>query len=973
MRRRLATTRVAIRSKALPESAHASGLNYRTKVTTPHQDAITTARFILLITTVFIAVGYGLRLLSLLPYFAKTSLFIFVAIDLLGIAYARFITRRPTLEHLFLFLAVIGVSGLLGLVSLAPTPRSAYLVIFGAAVAASAFLSYFITLQICSFMAVNERLEWRRMRRYQRYWWFVRTDKTPRRCPEVASFRESFAFLAVAFAAGFGLILATENGRLSEHAPMLGVVGFVGSLLILWLLTNRGGGHPRASLLASCKATRAALTTFVCYNRHGIHAAGLFQFPTPALRSSFRRDVVLGATIAVITTSFVCVSFASPQSIVEHLYPSPRKPLPPLEAFQLSPVEERFSTQLAPEQKAKYFEEKRSALRAREWASQLAPEQSFESFLLSVAVVVVFCGVGPAITLFAVLWFTGGRLLLRYHQAVEAKDAYEIRPEPTEAELRAGERPPTSWDNRIERIRLSSDQLETEHLYLGAAIEGDYPVLLHRDLLHGHAHILGDTGSRKTSIGIAPLLTQLIDRQDCSVLIIDLKGDKALFEAAREEADAAGIPFKWFSNITGVPSFVFNPFAQSHVQSLTTNQLTEGIMQALSLDYGDDYGRGFYSAMNDLVLGGYLKRYRTHIASFKELHRFVSDKSAFSTIGSDSDWEKTRHVARVIEKLADIEPMNLTTEPAETSRVIAEQIDLPTMLREKQVVYFYLSSIQEQANAQKMAKLAMFSLLTAADRRKKGEKNRVYVFVDEFQRVVSENISIVFEQARSKRLHFILANQTIGQLNKQGVDLTDVVESCTAFKQSFRATDEKSVKRLMETSGEAVYHSLQWTQFLNDAYTDEREADLSLRTAQRQSEGDDASTKVSETVGPILEKNTIIEVSALPLASFVRFTESSGYTQYSGNPFAMWSEYHITKALFGYREESDWPDLDERTILVTSGDTPTFPNQLLTSNVPIPRPTDIPGGFEDDLERRINEASRVHQPHPATSREDPTA
>ena len=38
------------------------------------------------------------------------------------------------------------------------------------------------------------------------------------------------------------------------------------------------------------------------------------------------------------------------------------------------------------------------------------------------------------------------------------------------------------------------------------------------------------------------------------------------------------------------------------------------------------------------------------------------------------------------------------------------------MLREKQVVYFYLSSIQEQANAQKIAKLAMFSLLTAADR-----------------------------------------------------------------------------------------------------------------------------------------------------------------------------------------------------------------------------------------------------------------
>ena len=43
----------------------------------------------------------------------------------------------------------------------------------------------------------------------------------------------------------------------------------------------------------------------------------------------------------------------------------------------------------------------------------------------------------------------------------------------------------------------------------------------------------------------------------------------------------------------------------------------------------------------------------------------------------------------------------------------------------KQVVYFYLSSAQEQTTVSKMAKLAMFSLLTAAARRGKGEKNRV--------------------------------------------------------------------------------------------------------------------------------------------------------------------------------------------------------------------------------------------------------
>ena len=220
-----------------------------------------------------------------------------------------------------------------------------------------------------------------------------------------------------------------------------------------------------------------------------------------------------------------------------------------------------------------------------------------------------------------VLWFTAGRLLTRYHEALEAPDAYEVPPEPTPKELAAGKRGVTPWDNRIERMIWSNDPLETEHLYLGASLEGDYPVLLHRELLNAHAHILGDTGSRKTSIGIAPLLTQLIAREDSSVLIIDLKGDKTLFEAAREEAEVAGIPFKWFTNITGRSSFVFNPLRQSHVKTMTTNQLTQGILQALALEYGEDYGRGYFSALNELVLATYMKHHRRHIGSFKELHR----------------------------------------------------------------------------------------------------------------------------------------------------------------------------------------------------------------------------------------------------------------------------------------------------------------------------------------------------------------
>ena len=978
MRRRLKDTRVTIQANELPESAYSTGLNYRTRVTTPEKDNATTFRLVSIVTLLFIVVGFGLRLIAALPLIVSIPFFVVLIVGLVGTAYWRFITRRFALTHLGLALAAVGVSMLFGLVNYSPTTSQAYLLIFGTALLAAAVFAHYVTVQACAFMSVNERIRVKKVKRWQWYLSLLWENwKSPRRCPEITVYQASHLLLLVAFAIGYVVLLNFKRTTLASYAPMFGVVGFTVSLLLLWGILNELGDAPKSPFNATRKAAWKALTTFVCYNRHGVHAAGLFRFPTEALRPHLNRDVALGITLAILTTALVGVSVSSPQVLIDRYRQAPKTPEPTLgsqpkaEEFTLSPIEETFAAQLSPDDRARYVESKkveRQAAQSASWWNGV--RQTATNFFVATATVLLLCWLGPFAVLFSVLWFTGGRLLYRYHAALEAADAYEVPPRRTKKQLEDGKRDITPWDNRIERMLLSDDPLEQEHYYLGSALEGDYPVLLHHELLHKHAHILGDTGSRKTSIGIAPLVAQLIAREDCSILIVDLKGDKTLFEAAREEADTVGMPFKWFTNITGRSSYVFNPLAQSHVPQMTTNQLTEGILHSLALDYGDDYGRGYFSTLNDLVLGGYLKRHRKHIGSFKELHRFVSDKNAFRGIGSADDWEKARHVARIVEKLADIGPMNVTAadmgldaeSPEVGSEALSEQIDLPSMLRKKQVVYFYLSTVQEQATTPKIAKLALFSLLTAASRRGKGEKHRVYVFIDEFQRVVSDNISLFLEQARSMRLHFILANQTIGQLEKTGVDLTDVVESCTAFKQSFRATDEKSIKRIMETSGEGVYHSLQWTQLLNDAFDDQDDDHLSIRAAMRQGVNGFTPAKVTETVGPLLEKNTIIEVSALPLASFVRFSEASGYTQFSGYPLAMLSEYHITKALHGYHEESDWPEVDSQTILVTPSEEPPFPSTLLESNAVIPKPQGIPAGFDDDLERRLNQASEKRQP-----------
>ena len=126
MRRRLKDTRVTIQATELPASAHATGLNYRTRVTTPRQDNATTFRLVSIVTLIFIAVGFGLRLIGALPLLVSVPLFVILFASLVGTAYWRFITRRFALTHLALALAVIGVSVLFGLVNYAPTTTQAY-------------------------------------------------------------------------------------------------------------------------------------------------------------------------------------------------------------------------------------------------------------------------------------------------------------------------------------------------------------------------------------------------------------------------------------------------------------------------------------------------------------------------------------------------------------------------------------------------------------------------------------------------------------------------------------------------------------------------------------------------------------------------------------------------------------------------------------------------------------------------------
>ncbi len=489
---------------------------------------------------------------------------------------------------------------------------------------------------------------------------------------------------------------------------------------------------------------------------------------------------------------------------------------------------------------------------------------------------------GP-LALLVTLWLSAGTLLARFERELS---------EPRDAES-------TDWDIYVDRILNSEDELEREHLLLGFCEAGDYPVLVHREIYNQHAHILGDSGASKTALAIGPQAVQLIARADCTVVVIDLKGDRALFETCRREAARTGrLQFRWIANEVGQTTFGFNPFLQSHNEQLSVDQLTQQLLQGLSLDYGLEYGAGYFTAMNEIVLRNVLRE--TGAGSFEQLDRDLADRGWYRTIGHEQDWEQARHLASLVQRLGGSPAVNLVpdddTHPPEVHR---QAIDVAELLREPQVVYLWLRSAVEPTNAPAIARLFLWSMFTAASHRP-SDGNRVYCFIDEMQQILSDGMKLVFEQFRDLGGTIIAAHQAAGQLRRQGTDLGDTIDSCTAVKQVLRASDLDSLERLEKLSGITADTTATWYQPYERGSGD-------LDTRYEEIYAAEGLVRVAEKDRVRYDRDALQAISSRRQSSLVRFTFGSGYTQFAGRSIPMRSEYAISYQEYLKRRQAAWP------------------------------------------------------------------
>ncbi len=502
----------------------------------------------------------------------------------------------------------------------------------------------------------------------------------------------------------------------------------------------------------------------------------------------------------------------------------------------------------------------------------------------------------------------------------------------------APERPPTPWDAKVERLL---NGLRSPHLYIGRSLLDGSPWLLDRALLKTHAHVMGGTGSGKTSLCLAPLAFQLTAHADSSLVYIDMKGDNALFWGAFAEAQRAGLPFRWFTLQPGAASFAFNPFTQTANQSRGVNARAQSLLTALGLYYGDAYGKSFFQSVTLDTLTAFLTKFRD-VRSFADLARYAEQPGSY--IATNTDQENSQHLRMLLRQLASVGPLNVTGDvrPTVAPEVLRDQIDMTDVLTRKQVVYFSLPSLEEELTAKSVGKLALYALVHAA---KVASRSRptvpVYVFVDEFQQVCAENVKILLEMARSMGVYLILSHQDISQLRTVDYDITSTVESCTTFKMTLEASSLAALKQMVEYGRETRTHTLSWAQPVHPGLDPDAEDAFSLGRAYPRHDFESATATVGETIRPTLSPNQVLAVSAHPLRGFVRARSDSGLTQYAGQWGTVECEFPTTAEEYRARTATPWPAEHPSCVTVGGGpgDDGDAPAPVLRNGpLPVPPP-----------------------------------
>ena len=447
----------------------------------------------------------------------------------------------------------------------------------------------------------------------------------------------------------------------------------------------------------------------------------------------------------------------------------------------------------------------------------------------------------------------------------------------------------------IKDVRRSPDLVERQSIYMGRVVRDGSSVLIPRTVFREHAHGLGDSGSGKTSLFLCPLIEQMVMWGDCSVIVLDLKADtlellatlRSAAEAVRRER-GIHLPLKFFSNQLGKSTFAFNPMTQPFWSNFDLLTKTDILCGATGLTYGTDYGQGYYSSANAAILYHTLKTF-PFVNTFRDIAECIG--VVITTAKKQELHPEIRkagvHVHEVMKRLASCEALNVTDSTGHSEEVVEQAIDLSRIFREPQLLYFHLSATLSPSGAPEIARLKTYMTLAAATQTER--KVPVFLFIDEFQRMVAGNLEYMLQLARSMGVGVILANQSMEDLKQSTINLIPPIEANCRMRQWFSVSSSDDQQRLINSSGLTV----------------DRQRGASHST--KDNGGTSVTYSATEQVVPRITINDILLTSDHPFRSILRVGRGAGYAQYGGMPVIIESSFHISEEEYRRRQRMPWP------------------------------------------------------------------
>ncbi|MBS0267174.1 MAG: hypothetical protein JSS02_34940 [Planctomycetes bacterium] len=209
------------------------------------------------------------------------------------------------------------------------------------------------------------------------------------------------------------------------------------------------------------------------------------------------------------------------------------------------------------------------------------------------------------------------------------------------------------------------------------------------------------------------------------------------------------------------------------------------------------------------------------------------------------------------------------------------------------------------------------------------------MFIDEFQRIVANNLELLLQTARSLNIGLILSNQSTSDLEAGDANLLPAIRANTRWRQNFSVSNIREIEELRDASGETIVNPAVMS-FVPALLTGYFPGGITF----------------SETRTARMGINDILLAGDAPGRSIATLRRSAGFAQFGGFPFIMDSVYPISLSEFQARLRAPWPAPSAETLVATLKD--VSPGAQSRSRVLPPAthpvPIDDPGRDEPEAD-----------------------